>query len=65
MRELEYHHTDIVWAIIWGPNKVIDIGEWSVYMWSVIKVLLNVHIYAFICLNIYNVYIYIYTVKAL
>ena len=24
--ELEYHNNDIVWANIWDPNKVIDIG---------------------------------------
>ena len=27
-RELEYCYSCIAWAIIWDPNKVIDIGEW-------------------------------------
>ena len=29
-RELEYHYNDIVCASVWDPNKVINIGEWSV-----------------------------------
>ena len=28
---LEYHYNGIIiWAIIWDPNKVSDIGEWSI-----------------------------------
>ena len=29
-RELEYRCIGIVWAIIWDPNKVIDIEEWPI-----------------------------------
>ena len=24
--ELEYHYNDIAWAIVWVPNRAIDIG---------------------------------------
>ena len=27
---LEYHYNGIVWAILWKPNKAIDIGEYSI-----------------------------------
>ena len=27
---LEYHHNGIVSAIVWEPNNVSDIGEWSI-----------------------------------
>ena len=26
--ELEYCDNGILWAIVWDPNKVINIGEW-------------------------------------
>ena len=26
---LEYLYNGIVWAILWDPNKAINIGEWS------------------------------------
>ena len=27
---LEYHYNGIAWVIIWDPNIVIVIGEWSI-----------------------------------
>ena len=28
--ELAYRFNGIAWAIVWDPNKAIDIGNWSV-----------------------------------
>ena len=42
-RKFEYHYSGIVWAILWDPNKVFDIGEWSIYEWSVREGLLYMH----------------------
>ena len=39
-RELKYHYNSIVGAIVWDPNKVIDIGEWSICGDGRLKVLL-------------------------
>ena len=29
-RQLEYCYNGIIWSIVWGPNKAIDIGAWSI-----------------------------------
>ena len=26
----EYRYNGIVWAIVWGPNKAVGIGEWAI-----------------------------------
>ena len=28
--ELEYQYNGMAWAVIWDPNKTIDIGKWSI-----------------------------------
>ena len=28
--ELKYHYNDIVWPVVWGANKAINTGEWTV-----------------------------------
>ena len=43
IREKEYHYNDFIWAIVWYPNKVIDIGEWSICDSDRLEVLLIVH----------------------
>ena len=30
VRELQYCYNCSAWAIVWDPNKAIDIGEWSI-----------------------------------
>ena len=29
-RELEYGCNGILWAIVWDPNNVMDVREWSI-----------------------------------
>ena len=29
-KELQYRYNGFVWAIVWDPNKAIDIGEWLI-----------------------------------
>ena len=28
--KLKYYLNNILWAIVWDPNKVIDLGDWSI-----------------------------------
>ena len=56
--EVEYHNNWIVWAIIWDPNKAIDIGEWLICVGGRLKMLYCMYIYMHT--DIY-IYIYMYT----
>ena len=41
-------YNDIVWAIVWDPNKAIYVGEWSVCESGQLEILLYV-IYVIVC----------------
>ena len=43
-RELDNCYNNIVWAIVWDPNKAIDIGEWLICGGSWLK--------RFYCINL-------------
>ena len=50
------------WAIVWDPNKTIDVGEWSICgdFTAYVKIYIYIYIYIYIADKCINTLIYVY-----